>query len=108
MVKDKNLIRKNNSLRGQRLANIDLIINNIGGKVYPHKDHEDLIINSACPPPTFIVFKLSRTSNEKILCNMSLKSSGCDFDRSTERGDKEHGGHLIVPCGSVYGMIGVG
>ena len=108
MLKSKDMVRKQNTSRGQWLQNIDLIINRVGGKVFVHKDHEDLIINSACPPPAYIVYKLARNSEPQMLCNMSLKSSGCNFDRSTEKGDKEHGGHLCIYCGAAYGMFGVG
>ena len=56
----------------------------------------------------YIIFKLGDKGSDQMLCSVSNKSNGCQFDRSKVPGDRDYGGHIKLPPGTIYWMFDEG
>ena len=79
-----------------------------GAKVMAHVDDGGLHQKGFNFGP-YIIFKLGRGGSDQILCSVSNKANGCEFDRSKHEGiDRDYGGHIVLPPGTVYWMFDEG
>jgi len=106
-------IRYNHELKcpyphGSWYGNKDFIKYWGGSKVVAHIDHQDLVQVGDYHFGPYVVFKLGGDSADQVLCSVSNKSSGCEFDRSKPKGDRDHGGHVTLPSGTIYWMFDEG
>ena len=77
-------------------------------RVHAHVDHQDLVQPGDYHFGPYVVIKLGKTGSDQMLCSVSNKSSYCEFDRSKPRGDRDHGGHVKLPPGTIYWMFDEG
>ena len=80
-------------------------------KVNAHVDHEELVQEGFYHPGPYIIWKLIKNGEkvaDQILCSVSNKASGCEYDRSKPNGDRDHGGHVRLTPGTVYWMFDEG
>ena len=108
MLKDEHLKRIEGTKNGGWNGNVDLIKYSAGSKVVQHEDHHGLVRPDCVNFGTYTVFKLNFEGLIKILCNVSKTGNNCSFDRCSEPGDKDYGGHLSLLPGTVYWMFEIG
>ena len=108
MLKDEHLKRIEGTQCGAWNGNVDLIKYSAGSKVVQHEDNHGLIRPDCVNFGTYTVFKLNLEGLIKILCNVSKTGTNCSFDRCSEPGDQDYGGHLSLLPGSVYWMFEIG
>ena len=77
-----------------------------GHKVNAHVDDKGLTQNGYNFGP-YIIFKLGQ-GDDQMLCSVSNKANGCEFDRSAIPGDRDYGGHVKLPPGTIYWMFDEG
>ena len=92
---------------GSHYQNKDYIKYWQGHKVMAHVDHADLHQKGNNFGP-YIIFKLGKDGADQMLCSVSNKANGCEYDRSKVPGDREYGGHVKLPPGSIYWMFDEG
>ena len=57
----------------------------------------------------YIIYKLTLEGSDQILCSVSNKANGCQWNRSKIKGhDSDYGGHIRLPPGTVYWMFDEG
>ena len=103
---DENLTVKNP--HGSWYGNQDFIKYYPGTKVNAHVDHKDLNDKRNKHFGPFIVYKLGKSGSDQMLCAVSDKSSGCQWNRALQPGDKYYGGHHVLPPGTIYWMFDEG
>ena len=108
MLKDEHLKRIEGTQYGGWNGNVDLIKYSAGSKVVQHEDNHGLVRPDCVNFGTYTVFKLNFEGLIKILCNVSKTGNNCSFDRCSEPGDKDYGGHLSLLPGTVYWMFEIG
>ena len=91
---------------GSYYRNKDYIKYFDGAKVMAHVDHADLHQTGYNFGP-YIIYKFGE-GDSQILCSVSNKSNGCEWDRSKMKSDRDYGGHIDLPPGTVYWMFDEG
>ena len=92
---------------GSWYQNKDFIKYFEGSKVMAHVDHGGLHQSGYNFGP-YIIFKLGTKGSTQMLCSVSNKANGCEWDRSKIKTDGDYGGHIELPPGTIYWMFDEG
>ena len=93
---------------GTWYGNKDFIKYFYGTKVVAHVDAKKLNDPRFKHFGPFIAFKLGLNGEDQMLCSVSNKTTGCEWNRSKQEDDPDFGGHVLLPPGTIYWMFDEG